>query len=206
MNFGIVALLMGFLFYVTPRVSRPGLLFGVTVDPALARGWVARNPRVVYGLIGVIGLLCAMMLLIRCGVRHWSRRVASECPAAQAETGLLIAVEYLMVTIAWVALFATAQGAVVLGIATVVLTVALILALLRMGQGGNRMAPGGPAGDRTPDACWKWGLFYINRKDPALFVEKRFGVGYTVNLGNRWSWIFLAITLLPLVFIGFFLR
>jgi uncharacterized membrane protein len=49
-------------------------------------------------------------------------------------------------------------------------------------------------------------MFYINPKDPALFVEKRFGIGYTVNLGNRWSWIFLVITLLPLIFVKLFWR
>ena len=76
--------------------------------------------------------------------------------------------------------------------------------LAQLGSGPT--PPGGPAGDRTPDACWKWGMFYINPNDPALFVEKRFGIGYTVNLGNRWSWIFLVITLLPLILVKFYLR
>jgi uncharacterized membrane protein len=49
-------------------------------------------------------------------------------------------------------------------------------------------------------------MFYINPSDPALFVEKRFGIGYKVNLGNRWSWIFLVITLLPLILVNFYLR
>jgi len=40
MNFGIVALI-GFLLYVTPRLARPGLLFGVTVDTGFARSGAA---------------------------------------------------------------------------------------------------------------------------------------------------------------------
>jgi uncharacterized membrane protein len=28
-----------------------------------------------------------------------------------------------------------------------------------------------------------------NRADPALFVEKRMGLGYTLNLGNPFSWL-----------------
>jgi uncharacterized membrane protein len=139
--------------------------------------------------------------------------VAIDGAPAQAEeqfrrviNWLLVAVEYLMVTLTWVFLFSSPQVAGILGIGMLVLTVFLVFALLRMGQGGNRAAPGGPSGDRTPDACWKWGMFYINPNDPALFVEKRFGIGYTVNLGNRWSWIFLVITLLPLILVKFYLQ
>ena len=32
---------------------------------------------------------------------------------------------------------------------------------------------------------WKYGLFYINRNDPSIFVENRFGLGYTLNLGHK---------------------
>ena len=44
------------------------------------------------------------------------------------------------------------------------------------------------AGDHTPDVCWKLGIFYFNPADPAVFVLQRFGLGYTFNFGNRWSW------------------
>jgi uncharacterized membrane protein len=65
---------------------------------------------------------------------------------------------------------------------------------VRFGQGGWRWAgvsksqtpatDSAPVGDRTPDECWKLGLFYFNRNDPAVFVEKRFGIGWTLNLAN----------------------
>jgi uncharacterized membrane protein len=175
--------------------------------------WVARSPRAVYSLIVVMGLICAFMLMTRYGLLHWSRRLAAGGAAAQAEARfrrviawLLIAVEYLMVALAWVMLFASPQAGGMLGIAMLVFTIAVVLVLLRMGQGGSRAAQGGPVGDRTPDACWKWGFFYVNPNDPALFVEKRFGIGYTVNLGNRWSWIFLLIPLLPLILLKLYLR
>jgi uncharacterized membrane protein len=44
----------------------------------------------------------------------------------------------------------------------------------------------------TPDRCWKKD-YYVNRADPALFVEKRVGIGYTPNFGNPWSWVVLII-------------
>ncbi|MEE4639708.1 MAG: DUF5808 domain-containing protein [Wenzhouxiangella sp.] len=47
-------------------------------------------------------------------------------------------------------------------------------------------------GDRSPDRAWKLGLFYFNDADPALFVEKRFGVGYTVNFARPGAWAFIG--------------
>jgi uncharacterized membrane protein len=44
------------------------------------------------------------------------------------------------------------------------------------------------------------GLFYYNPEDPALFVEKLVGFGYTFNMANRWVYVYLAyIILLPLI-------
>lgn len=50
------------------------------------------------------------------------------------------------------------------------------------------------------DAHWKWGIFYFNKEDPDLFVEKKFGVGWTVNFARPGIWIFLFIvTVVPLL-------
>ena len=48
---------------------------------------------------------------------------------------------------------------------------------------------------RPPESGWK-GIFYFNPDDPALLVPKRFGIGYTLNFGNPWSWVVLALILL----------
>lgn len=50
-------------------------------------------------------------------------------------------------------------------------------------------------GDRSPDRAWKLGLFYFNPDDPTLFVEKRFGVGYTVNFARPGAWLFIGVIL-----------
>jgi uncharacterized membrane protein len=47
-----------------------------------------------------------------------------------------------------------------------------------------------------PDRYWKGGVFYVNCDDPALFVDKRFGIGYTLNFGNPWSWAVLVLIVL----------
>jgi hypothetical protein len=35
------------------------------------------------------------------------------------------------------------------------------------------------------NARWILGLFYVDRDDPSIMVEARFGIGYTLNYGNR---------------------
>ena len=56
---------------------------------------------------------------------------------------------------------------------------------LRTGQGGARLGPPAEtATDRTDDRHWLLGAIYHNRSDPAIFVERRFGVGWTVNISN----------------------
>jgi uncharacterized membrane protein len=50
------------------------------------------------------------------------------------------------------------------------------------------------------DNYWKAGIFYYNPEDPALFVSKRIGIGWTVNFAHPISWIIiLAILLIPIV-------
>lgn len=64
---------------------------------------------------------------------------------------------------------------------------------------GRFAQPGQPGqGDRSPDEAWKLGLVYYNPDDPAVWVEKRFGVGYTLNFARATTWLivggFLALT------------
>jgi uncharacterized membrane protein len=46
--------------------------------------------------------------------------------------------------------------------------------------------------ESTPDECWTLGSFYRNANDPAIFVQRRIGLGYTVNLGNVWTYVVLG--------------
>lgn len=79
------------------------------------------------------------------------------------------------------------------------LAVAAFIWMARMGQGGGRAMPAGThasvKGDRTPDDAWIAGVLYYNPDDPALLVERRRGLGWTFNFGNRWSWLLLLLLL-----------
>lgn len=55
----------------------------------------------------------------------------------------------------------------------------------------------------TAEEFWKGGLWYYNPNDAALFVPKRIGFGYTLNMAHPEAWLLIAATLvvaaLPLV-------
>ncbi len=87
----------------------------------------------------------------------------------------------------------------------VVILAAAITLAVRTGQGGARLGnPAETASDRMDDRYWKAGALYVNPNDPSIFVERRFGVGWTINFGNPKAVIALvaiiaAATLLPLL-------
>jgi uncharacterized membrane protein len=77
--------------------------------------------------------------------------------------------------------------------------------MFRYGQGGARLERGAghaPLTDGLADnSRWVLGAFYVNRDDPSVFVEKRFGIGYTINFGNPKA---VALLVLFLVAVGAF--
>ncbi|MGC4106188.1 MAG: DUF5808 domain-containing protein [Thermomicrobiales bacterium] len=82
----------------------------------------------------------------------------------------------------WVAIFSTAGTAAMLGI---------VLVMLLRYQSIAPAVGGAPVGDGTADAHWKLGMIYYNPDDPALWVEKRFGIGYTTNMARPAAWLLL---------------
>ncbi len=57
----------------------------------------------------------------------------------------------------------------------------------RSGQGRAPLEDPTPApitGSLADNRRWVFGMFYVNRDDPAWLIENRFGYGYTVNVGN----------------------
>jgi uncharacterized membrane protein len=127
---------------------------------------------------------------------------------------ILVAAEYFLALVfMWTSLLplshqqAGPPGFVPVLVFALAFTVIVVALMIRVGQGGTRLAGAAagasgalaPVGDRTPDKYWKLGLFYVNRDDPALFVEKRFGIGYTLNFGHPAAWVFLAVLVAVIV-------
>ena len=180
-------------------------------------GWAFRTPAGVYGPLIEGALVCLMMAGLACALLRWTRPVRISGTGGEAESHfrrtvvlVLISVEYLIgIMFAGVSLLPLWPGPPPIA-ATIALPLVfaaiVIVVMVRQGQGGSRRAQGAsaygarPVGDRTADRYWKAGLIYVNPDDPALFIEKRFGVGYTINFGRPASWLILgAIALLPVI-------
>lgn len=52
------------------------------------------------------------------------------------------------------------------------------------------------------DSYWKGGLFYFNKSDPSIFVEKRFGVGWTLNFANPIGYVIVFLPMLIIILIS----
>ena len=74
---------------------------------------------------------------------------------------------------------------------------------IRYGQGGARLERACAATPLTnglaDNRSWVLGAFYVNRADPSFLVERRFGFGYTVNLGNWKAVVLLAVFLVAVL-------
>jgi uncharacterized membrane protein len=112
-------------------------------------------------LSGVSLLAIAMLTLITVGSIRVGLGRSSKLPPAMAAVTILLGV------------YAVGGG---------------IYLALRYGQGGARLEK---ARADTPltngladNRRWVLGMFYYNRDDPSFLVERRFGIGYTLNFGN----------------------
>jgi uncharacterized membrane protein len=171
--------------------------------------WADKTVSGVYGSLVMAAAVAVVMWLIAVVLVSGSRRIYAEGPLAAREDKfrhtvllLLLASEY-MVTLnvagSGTLLALHVQPSVWFVVAPItIVIIGFGLALVLMGQGGARTAPpdGTPVGDRTADRYWIAGVIYINADDPAILVERRFGIGYTLNLGNPRAWLLVAVIVL----------
>jgi uncharacterized membrane protein len=187
-------------------------------------GWATHTVAGVYGPLCIAAVVCIMLTALAYGILHGTRLIRPGGRAGEAEAGfrvtvarIVIGAEYLLAAVfGWTAILPLMKlasappvvwGVLVPTLAFVVVAIALVI---RKGQGGTRLlrespeigADDGvkPVGDRTEDRYWKAGFLYVNPQDPAFLVEKRFGLGYTLNFGHPGAWMILAaLVLAPLV-------
>lgn len=187
--------------------------WGINGEP---NGWSTRSLGGVYWPLLIAVIICVFLGVLSYGVVHWTRQIRCSGAAAVAETrsrrvqvGAMIAVQiFFAVIFSGVSLMALrpapeqAPSIWLFLLGTLVFVVAIYAVFLHTGQGGTNLVKAGGSseilgetrviGDRTPDDCWKAGMFYVNRDDPALMVEKRFGIGYTLNFGRPAAWVLTA--------------
>ena len=146
--------------------------------------WSVRTPHDVYAplLFGV--LLCAWILILALACWSGSRRSKWR----KMSLGILVAAENMLgLLFSLIAL----QPLYSIPMWVMVVVPFGFIVLLVWIAARHSADPAEPA-DVTPNECWKGGLIYYNPSDAALFVEKRTGLGYTVNFGNGWSWALMG--------------
>ncbi len=186
-------------------------------------GWANRNPAGVLGPLLIAAVAAGSMALFSSLLRRDRNTRGAEAAGAaerrfrRAVLWSLLATEYLLVLVSiqvsLLPLAAAAAGGTagppriapfVALILIFVVTVTIILA--RVGRGARqeaardgaakRQSGGVQLGLRSPESSWKAGIFYVNPDDPALFVQKRLGIGYTLNFAHPLSWLILGLSIL----------
>lgn len=76
------------------------------------------------------------------------------------------------------ALLPLTLGPILVGVAL------LVIIVLQRNRSGDGADEGTGLSHRDDDKNWVGGVIYRNREDPSWFVQRRFGVGWTVNFGN----------------------
>jgi uncharacterized membrane protein len=174
-------------------------------------GWTAKSVAGVFRGLSIGFVACSMTLFTSYAVLHWARlpRVSGRdgqqsSRVRQINLVSMLASAYLIALLfAWtsvVSMFSTGTGQLRLPLAFRAAPFALIIfgtLAIRLTRVAAAAA-GPPMGDTTPDSCWLLGRLYFNRADPALFVEKRMGLGYTLNLGNPLSWLVVIVAVTAL--------
>src|SRR5262249_417441 len=147
--------------------------------------WAERSWRGVYGPL-ILGAAMSLWLFgFALATWYGSRR--SE-PLRRPALGVFIMLGWVLVlNLAGVALqpVIPLQGPLMPAVSMALIASGVVYLIKK-----NRAARG-PV-DATPPECWKGGILYYNPNDPVIFVGRRDGVGFTVNLANPWSWLVLA--------------
>jgi uncharacterized membrane protein len=220
---GVITLL--YLLYIWP--SLPDRI-PIHMDAAgVIDGWVDKTPggaaMLLFGqwiVIGVFALVYFMIPISKRQIdaakpiesREQGRRFRYLMSACMVFSGAALAaiLGFLPITLAQGGIGMRLFAFVIILIFAVVAF--MLIVMFRVGQGGSKLktpsSPDGSAGredSRTrisntdDDIYWKLGQFYVNPKDPAVFVEKRFGIGWTVNFGNVLGWVFFGVLIAVIV-------
>ena len=201
-----VAILLAVIYY-------PGLPAQIAVHFAgngVADGWAAKSVGLI---IGPVFKQMILVALIMCFIGILSRSApASVKGSPGAAPGypafrrlisiLLIAVSlvveagYLLTELAYLGIARSAgrETAIITGMVAV-LVIVLFVAFFQLARNKR------PSGDvLDDDEKWILGGIYFNPADPSLFVEKRSGIGRTLNFGRPVAWVILGVIVLFIAF------
>lgn len=184
-----------------------------------ADGWDTKSPWPFVSILLMMGFMHVLFLWLLVGMAQVPVRLPAERTeeyAAVRERYMSMWVYFTNVMrftifliffgIVWASLFgieSQARGGVPPGMLLVVVgTVGLFASLgwllvktFRLRAEMREIAGPGTMESVAPTEGWVGGTIYYNRSDPAVWVEKRIGVGWTLNFAHPVSWVFMAFAI-----------
>ncbi len=170
--------------------------------------WADKSYRSVLALPVVQLFITLLFLFINTLIAKAKQQIDSANPERSIQQSLVFRRRWslftLLTAIAMVLLFLFIQLSFIfplnlqlLTIVPLLLTGVVVLGAIFLsfttGQGGSRVkvvsGKEKQVINRDDDKYWKLGQFYFNPNDPAMFLEKRFGVGWTINMANPLTWV-----------------
>jgi uncharacterized membrane protein len=160
--------------------------------------WVEKSARAVFAPVWFSEGMLLLFLMLLAAVLIGSRRRVRP----SAIPGIFVVVMYLIgFVFTSIALMPIVQLPPVVTIGP---TLAFVAAVLVIGYRRNA-DPNAPV-ETTPDECWTLGSFYVNPNDPAIFVQRRIGFGYTLNFGNVWTYVVMGAFAMGMAVLAMFLK
>jgi uncharacterized membrane protein len=168
-------------------------------------GWAAKSVWSVFGILIIGAAIVVLLAVLSIFAARYSARIQSDDTAQQAalrtqvqrdiltsllsELSFVIALGISAIELSQRLLPGASAALALSTIGLVVLVMAVVIGNVVRGRVQLRPAnvrdPKNPRPDAVDDdEHWKGGVFYVNRDDPALMVPRRFGLGWTVNLGH----------------------
>jgi uncharacterized membrane protein len=146
--------------------------------------WADKTTRTVYGPLLFAGGLMLVVILLTLAMFYGSRRGRQRTAIVKMMVATVYFLALLFSAIAIMpAVPFTPTVLLIPGTLFPVLLLVWVIKVLR--------DPKMPV-ESTPDECWYLGSIYVNAKDPAIFVQRRIGFGYTPNMGNRLAWLIMG--------------
>lgn len=170
-------------------------------------GWATRSVAGVYAPLAIDAAVCLMMLFFNWQIARNSR---GSTAMRKLIMRVVLALSYLIAALfAWLTVaLPLGYGApspmrlgIIMGALAIIVGVVVVYGLRAKvdpepGTGRATSPQSVGLGDNTADRNWIGGLFYFNPDDPAIFVEKRIGIGFDLNFGNPGAWVFLGFLVL----------
>ncbi|MHB1234401.1 MAG: DUF1648 domain-containing protein [Microbacteriaceae bacterium] len=167
--------------------------------------WAAKSVWSVFGVLMIGAGIVILLTVLSVFAARYSARTQSDDTTEQAmlrtevqrsmltsllsELTLVIALGISAIELAQRLLPGVRTATATSAIGLVVLIMVVIISTVTRARVRLRPANVRDGGSPRPDAVdddqhWKGGLFYVNHNDPSLIVPRRFGLGWTLNLGR----------------------